>query len=160
KVEIHEDPAEEPGATPFQRVGDFRARGTLNLAFGSSRLDLIGGWQQNRRREFEEADATDVALGLTSRTATLETHFHHAPPGPVVGSIGLSLGRTEVRTFGEERLVPESRDLALGIFAFEQAAAGPVTITAGARFDARALDVDAEPLLGNGADERDWAAVT
>lgn len=160
KVEIHEDPAEEPGATPFQRIGDFRARGTLNFAFGSSRLDVIAGWQQNRRREFEEAGAEDVALGLTSRSATLESHLHHAPLGPVVGSVGLSLAATDVGTFGEERLVPESRDLAVGVFAFEQAQAGPVTVTAGARFDARTLDVDPEPLLGNGADERDWTALT
>ena len=160
KVEIHEDPAEEPGATPFQRIGDFRARGTVNLAIGSSRIDLIGGWQQNRRREFEEAGAEDVALGLTSGTGTLEAHLHHAPLGPAVGTVGLSLTHTGVNTFGEELLVPESRDLGVGLFAFEQAEAGAFTFTAGARFDARALEVDAEPGLGNGDDERDWTAVT
>jgi iron complex outermembrane receptor protein len=160
KVEIHEDPAEEPGATPFQRIGDLRARGTVNLALGSSRVDVIGGWQQNRRREFEEAGTDEVALGLTSRTGTLETHFHHAPLGPLVGTLGLSLTRSEVSTFGEELLVPESRDLALGLFVFEQTELGRWTLTAGARFDARTLEVSAEPGLGTPDDERDWTALT
>ncbi|HJS46659.1 MAG TPA: TonB-dependent receptor [Gemmatimonadales bacterium] len=160
KVEIHEDPAEETGATPFQRIGDFRSRGTLNLALGSSRLDLIGGWQENRRREFEAAGDAAVALGLASRTGTLEAHLHHAPLGPLVGTVGLSLAHTDVGTFGEEFLVPESRDLAFGVFAFEQGELGRLTITAGARFDARSLEVDAEPALGNPDDSRDWTAAT
>ncbi|MBA3498233.1 MAG: TonB-dependent receptor, partial [Gemmatimonadales bacterium] len=70
RVEIHEDPAEDPAATPFQRIGQDRVHLSSNLPVGASHVDVDLGYERNRRREFEEDGATDIALGLLSRTYT------------------------------------------------------------------------------------------
>ncbi|HEX6644689.1 MAG TPA: TonB-dependent receptor, partial [Gemmatimonadales bacterium] len=86
--------------------------------------------------------------------------FHHTPVGPLDGIAGVSLLGTTVETSGEERLVPASRTANLGVFVSEQAPLGVVTLSAGARFDARRLDVDDEPALGVAAERRTWNAVS
>ncbi len=54
RVEIHEDPAEEPDATPFQRIGSTRVAINANFATaGGGRLDIDLGGERDRRREFE-----------------------------------------------------------------------------------------------------------
>jgi iron complex outermembrane receptor protein len=58
RVEIHEDPAEDPTATPFQRIGEDRVHLRGSLPVSASHLDVDVGYERNRRREFEEADAT------------------------------------------------------------------------------------------------------
>ena len=46
------------------------------------------GYERNRRREFEAADATDVALGLLSRTYSADVRLHHPPLGSFAGIVG------------------------------------------------------------------------
>ncbi len=100
RVEIHEDPAEDPAATPFQRIGEDRVHLTSNLAAGASHVDIDLGYERNRRREFEAEDATDVALGLLSRTYSGDVRLHHAPLGRLGGIVGASWSRN---TFDEVR---------------------------------------------------------
>ena len=88
RLEIHEDPAEDPTATPLQRIGEDRGKVGLTIPMGNSRLEADAGYERNRRREFEAADATDVALGLLSQTYTANLHYHHAPIGHWAGAIG------------------------------------------------------------------------
>ena len=109
KIEIHEDPAEDPAATPFQRIGEDRFHVGANLPAGPSHFDVDLGYERNRRREFEEADATDVALGLLARTYSGDARFHHVPLGPFAGVVGVSGLRNEFEKFGEETLIPEQR---------------------------------------------------
>jgi iron complex outermembrane receptor protein len=159
RVEIHEDPAEEPDFTGFQRIDEHRLRGTLGLPVGRSRLEIQGGFERNRRREFEESGATEVALGLLSRTLTSDVHLHHAS-GPLVGSVGVSGLRTDFSKFGEETLVPASTTSNLGVFAFEQVEAGRWNVSVGARFDHRRLTADADDALGIVDQQRTWRSVT
>ena len=163
RLEIHEDPEEDPEATPFQRIGTHRAQVALNLPVRHARLQLDAGYERNRRREFEEAGADaagDLALGLLSETWTGNAHFHHAPVGRIEGIVGASLLRTTVTTAGEETLVPASRSTGYGVYAFEQAELGPWHLSAGARYDYRTLDVDDTPALGVAAQRRDWHSLT
>jgi iron complex outermembrane receptor protein len=160
RVEIHEDPAEEPDFTGFQRIGEHRFRGTLSLSAGSgSRLEILTGFERNRRREFEEAGATDVALGLLSRTLTGDLHLHHAL-GRLAGTVGLSALRTTFDKFGEETLIPASATNGLGVFFFEQAEAGRWNLSFGARFDHRRLTAEADDDLGITDQRRTWNSVT
>jgi iron complex outermembrane receptor protein len=160
RVEIHEDPAEEPGATPFQRIGDDRVHVSANLPVGASHLDVDVGVGRNRRREFEEDGATDVALGLLSRTYSTDVRLHHAPVGAVAGIVGVSGLRSSFEKFGEETLVPNNAYNNLGLYAFEQAELGRWNLSLGARYDYRRLTVEDDAELGVTAQRRSYHSVT
>jgi iron complex outermembrane recepter protein len=160
KVEIHEDPAEEADATPFQRIGDDRLNLSGSLPVGGSHLDIDVGATRNRRREFEEEGAGEVALGLLSRTYTTDLRLHHAPVGRIAGIVGISGLRNSFGKFGEESLIPDNAYNNLGIYAFEQAELGPWSFSVGARYDYRRLSVEGDAELGVTAQRRTYNSVT
>lgn len=81
RLEIHEDPEEEPDFTGFQRVGHNYVHLHSLLPASSWRVELDGGWQGNDRREFEEKSAADPVLHLKLATATFDIKAHHNPIG-------------------------------------------------------------------------------
>lgn len=151
---------EEPDATPFQRIVSSRARIDGMIPLGASRLELTGGFEQNRRREFETAGSDDVALGLLSRNYTLDAHFHHAPIGNLSGVIGVSGIRTTFDKFGEETLIPNTDINAVGVYGFEQVHGGRWDVSFGARYDYRHMDVTADSGLGVAGQTRSWNSAT
>jgi len=160
RLELHEDPAEEAGATPFQRIGEDRLHLEMSLPAAGAHFDIDAGYEQNRRREFEEDSADEVALGLLSRTLTTDVRLHHTPIGPLDGIVGVTALRTTFDNFGEETLIPESRTYNVGAFASEQLELGRVSLSLGARFDYRNLDVSANGALGVDAQVRTYSAVS
>lgn len=159
RLEVHEDPVTDPGATPHQRVGDDRVRLDAGIPMGRNRLELKAGWERNLRREYEAAADPAVALRLTTRTVTGEAHFHHAEAGGWNGIVGVSLLHSAVGIGGNETLVPASRTADIGLLAYEQRDLGAVHLSAGLRFDARRLDVDSNAALGVASQRRTWNAV-
>jgi iron complex outermembrane recepter protein len=160
RVEIHEDPAEDPTATPFQRIAEDRVHLTANLPAGASHVDVDLGYERNRRREFEESGATDVALGLLARSYSGEVRLHHVPLGPLGGIIGASWHRSEFDKFGEETLIPNNHYTNLGAYVFEQAELGRWNLSAGARYDYRRLNVEDDADLGTQAQRRTYHSAT
>lgn len=160
RLEIHEDPAEEPDATPYQRVGDDRIHFELGLPTGASHLDIDAGYQRNHRREFESATDSEFALGLTAETWTTDIRLHHTAIGPVEGILGVSGERSSLAISGEEVLVPAHRTSSAGLYASEQASFGRFDLSAGARFDLRRLDVDQNAELGVTGQVRNYDAVS
>ncbi len=160
RLEIHEDPADEPDATPFQRVGVSRGTLTGNIALGSARIEIDLGRESNRRREFEEATSTEFALGLQSINTMGNIHLHHSTGGRLAGVVGVSGMRTAVSISGEEVLVPASTTDNVGVYAFEQIDAGRWQFSAGARADWRRLRHEANTALGLDDGEQSWTAVT
>ncbi|MBA3554080.1 MAG: TonB-dependent receptor [Gemmatimonadales bacterium] len=160
RVEIHEDPAEDPTATPFQRIAEDRVHLGGSLAAGASHFDIDLGFERNRRREFEEAGAAEVALGLLARTYSGDVRFHHVPLGPFGGIVGVSGLRNEFDKFGEETLIPENAYNNVGLYAFEQAELGRWNLSLGARYDYRRLSVEDDEELGVVAQRRSYNSVT
>lgn len=161
RLEIHEDPAEEPDFTGYQKVRADRAKVTLSLPVGgSARVEFDGGFERNDRQEIEDDIANEVGLGLTARTLTSDTHLHHALGDRFGGIIGLQLLRTDVSTYGEEVLIPANDVTNAGIYAFEQGEVGRFNLSAGIRFDHRRLDVQAEDDLGVAAGSLSWSSLT
>ncbi len=160
RVEIHEDPAEDPTATPLQRIGEDRAKAAVTLPLGAARLEADLAFERNRRREFEEAATPDVALGLLSKTYTANIHYHHVAIGPWAGVLGVSGLINSFDKFGAETLIPNSTAKTGGVYAFEQADYGRWNLSVGARFDYRVLDVESDAELGVVAQRRTYNSVT
>jgi len=157
KLEIHEDPAEDPEASPFQKIQEDLARISSTLPLSErSHLELNLDVERNRRREFEEAGSDEVALGLLSKTVSGLAHYHHAPVGPFEGLAGFAASHNSFDKFGEETLIPASDANNLGLFVFEQAERGPWHFSFGARYDHRSLKVSADEELGVTAQTRKW----
>lgn len=159
-LQIHEDPASSPGATKYQRVGHDRARAGLTVPFGGARAELVAGWQRNARREFESAGAADSKLRLVLDTFTQDLRVHHGDAGGLRGSVGVSALQQRNDTQGTEKLIPGYRMGDMGAFVFEEYEAGPVTLSAGGRFDVRRLWAKREGDLGVAAQTRNYQAVT
>lgn len=151
---------EDPLATPTQRISSNRARLELSLPAGAARWEIMAGWERNRRREFEDATSSDVALGLLSRTFTGDVHYHHAPLGKLTGILGASVINTKFDKFGEETLIPNSRATNAGVYAFEQLVHERWDFSFGARYDWRHLDVSQDDDLGVTAQTRTYGSLT
>jgi iron complex outermembrane receptor protein len=151
---------EDPTATPLQRIATTRGRVSLSLPAGSWRVEGGVGYERNRRREFEAKSSSDVALGLETRTWTGDLHLHHPSWKTVSGIIGLSGFRTRFAKFGEETLIPNSAAYNAGLFLFEQAEVGRLSLSAGARFDHRHLNVADDAELGVAAQLRNYNSLT
>ncbi|HEX2250532.1 MAG TPA: TonB-dependent receptor [Gemmatimonadales bacterium] len=160
RVEIHENPAEDPAATPFQRISDDRMRISGSVPVSASHLDVSLGFERNRRREFEASGSDEVALGLLSRTYSADFRLHHPPVGDVAGIIGVTGLRNEFEKFGEETLIPNNAYNSAGIYAFEQLETGRWNFAVGARYDYRWLRVEDDAELGVLAQRRTYQSLT
>jgi len=149
---------EDSLATPLQRIGEHRARIDATIPLGLNRLEATASYERNRRREFEDETSPDVALGLLSQNYLADVKLHHAPIGNLVGVVGVSGWRTTFGKFGEETLIPENRANNVGVYVFEQLEAGRWSLSAGARYDYRHLDVSQDDELGVAAQTRTYNA--
>ena len=148
-------------AQPNQRVQHDRAVLRTDVPVGPHRLDVVTALQQNRRREFSPEggpDAPELSLRLT--TGTADVRLHHAPVGPVFGTVGASGFVQRNETLAEETLIPGGTTLNGAVYVAEQVVFPTLTLDAGLRLDARALDVDETPDLGVAAQSRRYAALT
>jgi iron complex outermembrane receptor protein len=156
KIELTD---EDPAATPLQRIATSRARLDATFPLGASRLELTGGWEQNRRREFEDDSTDEVALGLLSRNYTADGRWYHAPIGTLSGVLGVSGLRTTFDKFGAETLIPNTRVNGLGVYGFEQWHHDRWDLSMGARYDYRTLDL-ADTTIAGIDQSRSWNSVT
>lgn len=169
KLEISPDPEElasQPDLAPRQEITHDRILASLSTPFSGSRLELHGSWQQGERSEFEDAekegaeekDTAGVKLRLS--TIALDAKLHHAPVGPLKGTVGLSLMSQKNETLGLDPLIPAFTQTSYGAFVYEEYPLAPVAFSAGIRVDGRRLEVDRNDDLGVLSQTRDYSAVT
>jgi len=161
RLELHDDAT----ATAFQRIGDTRAGVSANLPLGASRLEVTAGLEHNRRREFEEAAAADVASGLLADSYRGDVRFHHAPLGRLNGLVGLQALFDDFAVSGtDQHLIPDNRAANVGVYAFEQLELDRWIFSFGGRFDYRRLNVTGDPAppigTGTSAQTRTYRSVT
>lgn len=158
RLEIFEDPAEEPDATPYQSVVHDRLQSDLDLHFSGFRLESQIAYQNNDRKEFEETDAVDPELNLVLKTGTVDLKLHHKPIGNLFGTIGISGMAQRNETLAEEKLIPEFVLYNFGTFVYEELKINQFNLSAGLRFDTRTLNVGATPELNVEAQQRTYNA--
>lgn len=159
KIQIHENPAEVLGATPYQKVQHDKVHFHGNFLLPRLRLEVDGGWQANDRKEFEEKDAREPELHLVLNTTTLDLKGHHQPLGAVFGTLGFSAMHQKNTTRAEEALIPASRLINLAGFVYEEMTFHKLSFSTGLRFDWRTLQVENNETLGIVAQTRDDGAV-
>lgn len=162
RIEIFDDPALNPGYDGYQRLGTQRTTLDAERALGSGwRAQVQAGWEENFRREYADASARDIALGLLVRTATGFAHLHHEALGPFSGgTIGMSMLDSRFEKRGLTALIPDSRSRGIALYAVEHLTRGRWRGTLGARWDGRDLAIEDDAALGLTAQSQARQAVT
>lgn len=163
RIEIFDDPIAAPGYTGYQRLTTRRGtiEGERALGAGGDRLQLQLGLEQNFRREFDAADATDIALGLLVNTASGFLHYHHRPVGPFSGgTIGVFALDSRFEKRGNTSLIPNSSSQNAAVYALEHIERGRWRGTVGARWDLRTLGIADDAELGLSAQTQRHQAFT
>lgn len=162
RIEIFDDPAINPGYDGYQRLSTQRGTLEAERALGGLwRAQVQLGWEENFRREYSAADATDIALGLLVRTATGFTHLHHEALGPFSGgTFGASMMDSRFVKRGLTSLIPDSRSRGVALYALEHVEVGRWRGTLGARWDLRDLAIADDAALGLTEQSQTREAVT
>jgi iron complex outermembrane receptor protein len=107
----------------------------------AGRLEVTYGYQLNERSEFDGrgflAGGNRPAFGLKLYTHSLAASFHHAPVGPLVGTVGVSGMRQGNLSPGRSFLIPQYRLYTGGVHALEQLKLGRFSVIGGLRYDYR-----------------------
>lgn len=160
QLKIHEDPTEDPNATPFQKVQHDNAHLHGKFIFPKVLLAINAGVQKNHRREYEEKDATDAAIDLNLRTATLDVRARQISNGPLTGNLGFSVESQRNESKAEEKLIPDFDMTGFAGFAFEEFALDKLTLSGGVRYDNQKLKIKESEDLGVSSETRKFDAVT
>lgn len=162
--EVTATPGELKGyhiSIPYQRIShlSFASNNYFILGKGTMNADL--GFQNNRRREFEEAENPDeVGLYLSLSTFNYNIRYNLQKINGWESSVGIGgMQQTNVNR-GEEFLIPGYNLFDIGAFVYTQKTCEKLTIAGGLRFDNRNmkanelyLDADEHPVTIPGADD-------
>jgi len=116
-----------------------RLEGHVHSDLGT--IETSYGFQLNRRREYDNhgplANRERPAFGLDLYTHTVETRLRHERFLGLEGTVGFSGMRQGNISKGKAFLVPQYRLYTGSVYASEEADLGPVTVTAGVRYEYR-----------------------
>lgn len=160
RIRVADSPITAPGYTGHQQIRTERVTLDATSTVKGQRLQLLGGWEQNRRAEYASTTARDVTLGLRSTTANGFLNWRHAPVRGVSGALGINVQHTAFRTFGTQTLIPDNSASAIGVYAYEQREVGTLAFSAGARHDWRTLETPGNAVLRLATTRRAFQATT
>ncbi len=162
RLEIHPDPVADAGSTPLQRNTEDLARLAVNRPMRASRLEFSLSYEHSNRREYDQSDApeSDVDNGLKAGTWIGDVRLHQDIAGLMKGVLGFNWTRHAFSAFGASPQLPSSHATDLGAYAFGQGESGPWHLSAGARYDHRALGAPADSLFHLAEQSRGYHAVT
>lgn len=129
---------------PHQKINhlSLASNNYFMLKKGVIKADL--GFQNNRRREFEEPDEPDdPGLYLNLNTFSYNVHYDFEEIKGWESSVGASGMVQKNKNKGEEFLIPDYNLFDVGLFVFTQKNVGKWTVAAGFRADRRSLRTNA-----------------
>jgi len=123
-------------------------RATVNTS--PAQLEVITGYDRSDRNEYDQPQAPDNAptLHWIQTNYTADVKAHHAPLGPVQGTIGFSGLRRVEQSIGTSHLTPGYNENTLGEYIYEELPLGKLTLSAGVRGDQTHFDVGGDDLIG------------
>ncbi len=126
----------EPSAA-FQKIDHYKAVTDNSFLIGQGSLKAVVGYQQNRRREFENAD--EMGLDFRLHTVNYDIHYLQAADADWQYAAGLSGMWQHSENLGEEYLIPSYRLFDAGLFASVTRHFSKLTLSGGLRYDIRRL---------------------
>jgi len=157
KVEL---PEEDPIATPRQELVDDQVSLHAAVPVGGGKIEAIGAYQKNEREEFEEENAPEAILNFITKTTSLDLKAHHAPIGPLKGTVGFSANNQDLKSDKEEQLIPSYDSRVLGGYLYEELSVDEFTFSAGVRGDTQKLDIEENAVLSVAAQTKKYNQVT
>jgi iron complex outermembrane recepter protein len=131
---------------PYQHIRHFKIATDNSFKFNKSRLSVNVGYQQNKREEFGNPDdLNERALFFDLKTITYTAQLHLPEMNGFKTSIGVNGMQQQNSNKGVEQLVPDYSLFDIGGFVYTQKAIDKITLSGGARYDNRYLDV--KPLM-------------
>lgn len=126
---------------PFQQVKHYKLVWDNSVNLSSGMLKAIVGYQQNRRKEYEESmDEYEAFFKLHTVTYDLRYLTHEWNGWKLSAGVGGMYQQSLNR--GEEALIPEYRLFDFGIFATASQRLDRWTLNAGVRYDHRRVHSD------------------
>lgn len=127
---------------PYQHIQHFKIATDNNFKFGKNSLSLNVGWQHNQREEFGNPDdMNERSLFFDLKTITYTTQFHFKETNGWKTSIGINGMKQDNTNKGIEQLIPDYSLNDIGGYGFLQKEFKKITLSGGARFDSRNVDV-------------------
>ena len=127
---------------PFQHIRHFKIATDNSFRFGKSRLTLNVGYQQNQREEFGNPEnLKEQALFFDLKTITYTAQWHLPEVNGFKTAIGVNGMKQQNTNRGIEQLIPDYNLFDVGGFVYTQKIINKVTLSGGARYDSRNLDV-------------------
>ena len=128
---------------PFQKVAQHTLSFDNTIFVGDSHLNLVLGYGQNNRSEFEE-DETNPSLDMKLRTFTYDFKWYSAPFKNHFNIIaGLQGMNRNNKNYGEERLIPDAATNDIGLFSMVTYDLSSLKLQAGVRADFRDINAKA-----------------
>lgn len=126
---------------PYQDIHHRRVALDNNFNTGSGNVALNVGFQQNKRKEFGNADSPDQSdLFFDLKTITYQSAYHFNLFKGWRTSAGISGMHQENLNRGPEVLIPEYRLTDAGAFLFAQKTGEKFSMSGGVRYDTRRLN--------------------
>ena len=135
-VELQE--ANDGSDTEFQKLDHDKASIKATVITAPFRYDITAGFDRANRREYQANDTLNAATPVVNwiqNNEFLDIKAHHAPLGPLEGTIGLTGWTRNQTSGGPQPLLPTFGENSLGEFIFEELPIGPVSFSAGIRAD-------------------------
>lgn len=127
-------------ATPTQHINHTKIVADNIFSAGSGKIKLNIGWQENRRREYESANNTNVAdLYFDLKTFNYHASYQFDDKNGWITSIGLTGMKQVNDNKGVETLIPEYDMFDIGGFLYSQKTINKATVSGGIRYDNRSL---------------------
>ena len=124
---------------PYQRVYHYKAVSETFVGLNSGHLKLVFGYQQNRRKEYEES-ADEYGMYLQLHTLNYDVRYVTEERAGWKFSTGLNGMGQKSLNLGEEFLIPDYGLVDVGVFATASKSLNRWDLSGGLRFDHRYLD--------------------
>jgi len=141
ELQLHEDPSEDPNATPNQKLvtNHFEASGNFYLN-KDLQIEPVFSYEIQSRKEFESSvdkANNDAALNLYLKSFISDVKLNHNLTKNISGSVGLSFESQNNQSLGVEKLIPNYNADNFGIYLMEKMELKKFTFSLGGRFDTK-----------------------
>ena len=145
EIELHEDPSEDPTATPNQKINTSQFELKIDVHLSDLlHLEPILSYENHIRKEFEnieEKDMDNPAIQLELKNIEGDLRLHHFFTKDISGTAGISFIDQRNRSLAEEKLIPNYNSNSFGIYALEKMVKENFSASIGGRFDTKNLNI-------------------